>query len=241
MKLFETIAYKENKLIYLEEHYNRLCSSFNMLKNNPNLELISLKTFEDIIKNQLLENKNLKNSTFLRIRFTVDTSNTSCSNSSINYSCTIEEYSPLSLNDSINLKLTLRKSNPNYLYKLNENFPANKNARNLLYFDENDYITECGYSNIFFIDEINKKIVTPKIDKSNNIFLLPGIIREKIIQLFNKNIKVHGYTLVEKIIKKNEIDNFSSAFITNSLIELQPVLIIDEIKLMENNSQNALD
>ncbi len=232
MKLFETILYKKNELIYLKEHYDRLHSSFNQLKTSPSLEFISFDSFKNIINNKKININKTANKPFYRVRFTVDIpSNNINFFSSKNCLCDIEEYNPKISNEKNSLNQALRKSNPNFIYKLNENFPVHKNVRDLLYYDENDNITECGYSNIFFIDDVNKKIITPKIDTEKEIYLLPGIIRKKVIELFSNNSRIISYSLEIRNIKRNDIQNFSSAFITNSLIELKSITKIDEYTL----------
>lgn len=234
MKLFETILYKQKKIIFLKEHFDRLNSSMNIISskkyNTKKSMLLSFNEFKSIIENEI-SYSNIPSSELFRIRFQVNIFIDKKTIPSYNYTCDIERYFSTSIAEGINLKQTLRKSNKNFLLKLRENFPINKNVRNLLYYDENDFITECGYSNIFFINEKEFKIITPKIDKTNKIYFLPGIIREKIITLFSQKKKIRNYTLEIRNIKKDEIENFSSAFITNSLIEILPIHKIDEKKL----------
>jgi len=249
MKIFETILYKDKRIIYLKEHYKRLAVSVNeILKSHTNSGCLKFISYEEC--KTLIEKKisafSTNNYILLRIRFLVEIHLVKKNkNSCYKYLCNIENYKSESSDKKTSLQLRLRNSNQNFLHKLSENFPQKKNVSGLLYHDENNFITECGYSNIFFIDEKNKKIVTPKIDVKNNIYLLPGIIREKITQLFKADKKLK-YTLEVRNIKKNEIENFTSAFITNSLIGVLVVnkinnITLDKTSLLVNSIMKELN
>lgn len=88
-----------------------------------------------------------------------------------------------------------------------------KGFNDVIFLNENKFITETSCSNIFIIK--NKKIFTPKIKDG----LLSGIIRRWIIENFN---------VTEKSIKEDEILEADEVFITNSLMGIMPVYNIDK-------------
>lgn len=83
------------------------------------------------------------------------------------------------------------------------------------------FITECSIANIFFIT--NNIVSTPSIESG----ILPGIVRNHIINLCHKNkIKV-----IEKKISVEEALDADEVFQTNSLIGIQSLSQINEKKL----------
>lgn len=73
------------------------------------------------------------------------------------------------------------------------------------------FISECSIANIFFI---NKDIVLTPSNKSG---VLPGIVRNKIIQICHQN----NIVIIEKKISPEEALEATEAFQTNSLIGIQ--------------------
>lgn len=104
----------------------------------------------------------------------------------------------------------------------------------LLNLDNN--ICETSSSNIFFVLK-NKTIITPKI----SVGILPGIIRQKILDLKYINYNNFKYSILEQNIKYNNkfFDNIESVFISNSIIIISPIYQINNIKF-ENNQNNLL-
>lgn len=78
-------------------------------------------------------------------------------------------------------------------------------------------ITETSIANIFFVKE--DRVYTPRLEDG----VLPGIIREKIINCCHQL----GFSIIEKEILPNEISEFTGAFQTNSLIEIQSLSSIN--------------
>jgi branched-chain amino acid aminotransferase len=85
-------------------------------------------------------------------------------------------------------------------------------------------ITEGSKSNIFFIKQ--NQLFTAK---KNTV--LPGITRQKIIELCHKhNIPCH-----ESVIKLSELKNMEAAFITGTSPMVMPVRRIDDVEMEINH------
>lgn len=89
-----------------------------------------------------------------------------------------------------------------------------------LMLDYRGYIAECTGANIFFVTA-SGEIHTPKAD-----CYLNGITRRTVIQL----AKDAGYSVTERHIMPDEIDQFAEVFITGSAAEVTPIGEIDGIQ-----------
>lgn len=97
-----------------------------------------------------------------------------------------------------------------------------KNYDDALMLTIDGHIAETSTANLFWA--IGKKVVTPSKDCS----ILPGIMRGTTIQA----IKMSGLLKIEEgIYDKDSIHNADLVWISNSVIELRPVITIDEVKL----------
>jgi branched-subunit amino acid aminotransferase/4-amino-4-deoxychorismate lyase len=106
-----------------------------------------------------------------------------------------------------------------------ENMTTFRQARKRGFFDaiftnEREEVTEGSISNIFFLK--GNKIITPPVEAG----LLPGITRKKIIECAHDS----GIFLEEARISLTNIDHFESGFVTNSVIEILPVMTIGYIE-----------
>ena len=105
-----------------------------------------------------------------------------------------------------------------------ENITALRQARRRGFFDaiftnESDEVTEGSISNIFFVKK--NRIVTPPVEAG----LLPGITRKKIMECARNT----GISLSEASVPLAELGRFESSFVTNSVIEILPVVTIGHI------------
>ena len=123
-------------------------------------------------------------------------------------------------------KLTYIKSN-NYLENLLEKTKANKMGyEEAIYSNTEGFLSEGTYTNIFFVK--NNKVFTPSITCG----LLPGIMRDKVIEIIQKHsIKLEvGQFQKENLLEADEI------FLTNSLMEIMPVMkLVDRNLSLERN------
>jgi branched-chain amino acid aminotransferase len=98
-----------------------------------------------------------------------------------------------------------------------EKIIENKNLAEVLLINRNGLVTEGHRSNIFFVKD--KSVIT-----SSEELVLPGITRDKIIQLANEE----GIEVVEKHIDITELQDFSSSFLSSTSKDVLPVRQIDE-------------
>ncbi len=202
--IFSTLKIVGGKIFFLRDHLLRISHSLKKLFG-VNIEFNDnqfLSKIETLLSVNLLENARLK------IIFFEDT---------IGFS-TIIKLSKLVINkEPVRLKLSQEKRGDNVLYKhktLNylQNILQKENAEkkgfyDFLYQDYNGNILETSYCNIFFVK--GNQILTP----FKELNLLPGIIRNRI--LHNQNLK--DFQLIESKICSNNIEQFDSCFLTNSI------------------------
>ena len=86
--------------------------------------------------------------------------------------------------------------------------------------DSQGYVQESSYANIFFVKD--GQLISPKAGA-----LLPGIIRQKIMVQF---------PVEEKNIHVEELTDFTSAFLTNSLMGLKSIVEIERIAYSRNEN-----
>ena len=227
--LFETILVKNNKIIYLKEHVERLHKGCDIICiNKPTFSLIR-KNAEIAIGNR--KNCVLKiilsrgscdfgyqypkdlipNLYFIRTNIFFDKENMT-ERVDVAYS----NYKPLGNNNLSKIK---------HLNRLDQCLIANelqniKNGYNDLIVTQNKNIIETLSSNLFFAKEIKKQYVfeTPLISD----FGIKGVMREKIIQSLRKK----GHKLNIKNIEVNNVKKYTSCFKVNSV---KGIIFIDRI------------
>jgi len=85
-------------------------------------------------------------------------------------------------------------------------------------FTNNGKVLEGATSNIFFYDSKKGYVVTPKKG------ILEGVMRNLLINFMKKE----GLVVEERDVLKEETENFSSAFITNSIVEVLGIAQLDD-------------
>ena len=88
-----------------------------------------------------------------------------------------------------------------------------------LLLNENGCFTEGSISNIFFITS-DSGLATPSLQSG----ILSGITRMVVMELAGSN----GINVTEKDIKSGELINFKEAFLTNSVMEIMPLVEVRE-------------
>ncbi len=88
-----------------------------------------------------------------------------------------------------------------------------------LLLNENGCLTEGSISNIFFISS-DSSLVTPSLQSG----ILPGITRMVVMELAGSN----GINVTEKDVKLGELAHFKEAFLTNSVMEIMPLVEVRE-------------
>jgi branched-subunit amino acid aminotransferase/4-amino-4-deoxychorismate lyase len=89
-----------------------------------------------------------------------------------------------------------------------------------LFTNERGEITEGSISNVFFLSQ--DEIFTPPVDAG----LLPGITRKQMIEV----LQGLGRSVVERNITLAELSRFHSAFVTNAVIEVLPVCMVNDTR-----------
>jgi len=213
--VFETILLKDKKIIYLEEHYDRLIEAIERLKINVDLSFSKLNLYLDLyIKKNSLENSVLR-VTILKNADSFDMFVTHREN----------KYKSSHYRDGFKMEISEFKRNPhsitsgiksvNYL----ENIYALREAKEVggdevLFLDCKNYISEGATSNIFFIKD--GVIHTP----TKECGLLKGIIRGKLINIIEQNkhlILKKGFFTLKDLLGADEV------FLTNSVMGIMPV------------------
>ena len=100
---------------------------------------------------------------------------------------------------------------------MSKEFAEKNGYHDALMLDHRNFIAEATGANIFFIKE--KKIDTPIPD-----CFLNGITRQVVIEM----LKSQGFTVEEKFIKPEDINNYDEAFLTGTAAELTPISLIDK-------------
>ncbi|MBX7371415.1 aminotransferase class IV [Clostridium chauvoei] len=203
--VFETILVKE-KPIFFDEHIERLNQGIEVLE-------IGEKVDKSILKIEI-HKLNLKNKA---LKVLVTPKNLILIDKEIPYSD--EDYKK---GFKLKLSKVIRNSTSpltyiksiNYMDNLLENKKAKKEGYNeVIFINEDAFITEGSTSNIFIVKENN--IYTPKIECG----LLNGTIRKYILKNTN---------CIEKEFTIEELLNSDEVFITNSLLGIMRVISIEE-------------
>jgi branched-chain amino acid aminotransferase len=92
-----------------------------------------------------------------------------------------------------------------------------KGADEALFLNEKGLLTEASGSNIFLIK--NGILITPRYETG----ILPGVTRVVLFEIANSL----GIKVKEKNVKLDDLFDADEAFITNSLIEIVPVTMVD--------------
>lgn len=204
--VFETILC-EDKPVFLREHLDRMKKSMEMIGLAP----LEEKELIEYIDNRKIIHKVLK--------ITITPMNIIITERELNYKA--EDY-------VAGMKLTVSNVMRNSTSKLSyiksicyiENLLEKENAKksgydDVIFFNEKGYVTETSCANIFILK--SNQILTPKVECG----LLPGIIRNKIVENFN---------VVEKMITMQDLKEADEVFITNSIMGIMPVKEINGIK-----------
>lgn len=229
--IFETARSYRGVVFRLAEHLNRLSSSMKSLKIRQRL---SNKETEKAVY-ELLRSNGLKDAS---VRITVsrgiskDRGFNISQNEAANVVIVATEFTPRPAgfyNKGIKADITRFKKNShslltrfkalNYLESIiarNEATP--KGSFETIFLNEFGYICEGTVSNIFMVN--GNRLMTPSLDCG----VLPGITRKVVLELAS----YAGLGKEEGKFKEDELKNSDEVFVTNSLIEIIPVIKIDD-------------
>ncbi|MDT0552087.1 aminotransferase class IV [Urechidicola vernalis] len=220
--IFETLKYVNGKVIFLEEHYFRLMSSLRMLRMDAPMHF-TLEYFEEEILKTIEANK-LETA---RIRFSLSRNDGGLYtpvDHGIQYCIETTALKDLAKEE---FKVELYKDF--YVYSgLMSTIKTNNKVLNVIasvFAKENDYDTcilinekkqlvEAINGNLFLIK--GNTVITPPITEG----CLNGIIRDKLIDILTKN---KMYQIEERVISPFELKKVDEVFITNSIVDIQPI------------------
>jgi branched-subunit amino acid aminotransferase/4-amino-4-deoxychorismate lyase len=213
--IFETLLIKKGKPVYLEEHYERMIKGSDQLKINFEMSLSKFKFYINLYlkKNSLsdcvLRITVLKNKDKYDILVTHRDITYKALHYREGFKVEISEFKRNSHSILTNVKST------NYL----ENIYALREAKmigsdEVLFLDTQNHLSEGATSNIFFIKD--GIIYTP----TKECGILEGIIRNKLIELIEKNkhlVIKKGFYSLKELLSADEV------FLTNSIMGIMPV------------------
>lgn len=219
--IYEVIRIIDKVPIFLEEHYERLRHSAEIIGYKLNLSTENIK--ENI--NKMIELNNVDN---YNIKIVLNDFNLNLNKYYYFIKSTYPE--PEMYEKGVNTCLFYAvRENPNAKII---NTKLRNEINNILnekkYYEailvNNDEITEGSRSNIFFIKD--DCLYTAPLSK-----VLPGITRQKILYLCSKN----NINVLETPIHVNEIENFDAAFISGTSPKVLPISKIDNISFDAKN------
>ncbi len=232
--LFETMRSYEGIIFHLGDHLKRLYSSMKSLKIRQRL---SSKEMEKAIYG-LLHINNLKNAS---IRITISRGISKDRKFNISQSelanvvivagkfiprpvkyyengikADIARFKRNSQSFSSNFKIL------NYLDSIIiRNEAIAKGSFETIFLNESGYVCEGSVSNVFMVK--GKKLMTPSV----HCGVLPGITRKAVLEL----APYAGLAIQEGKFTEDELKNSEEVFVTNSLIEVIPVVKIDDRRI----------
>ncbi len=219
--IYEVIRIANGAPLFFNEHLNRFFNSIDRLNLEPkfNKSIIAKRIFALIDSNQL----NIGN-----IRFQIT------NNDTLQFTAWVSPFfypSIVNYTDGVDLMTyNMERENPevkiyraDYKKKISDIITDN-NIYEVLLVNSTNNITEGSKSNIFFVK--NGCIYTPK-----SADVLPGITRQKIVEIITKN-KIH---FEEIEISKASLSDYDAAFISGTSPKILPIRKIDNMKYNPSN------
>lgn len=213
--IYEVIKIINGKPLFYEEHYKRMRNSCELASSNLN---ISEKDLKKLI-NKLVE-ANQKYYGNIKIIY-------SAKNGSLRIFF-VKHFYPTSEMYNKGVKAIIyfaERKNPNakiinsgFRKKINKKI-TEEDAYEAILVNKNNLVTEGSKSNIFFIR--GGCVFTSKVEA-----VLPGVTRTKIINM----AKYNNIDVVEEDIKVEMIEQYESAFISGTSLDILPIRQIENIR-----------
>ena len=219
--IYEVIRFIDSKPLFLEGHIERFMNFFSV-ENEKKVGWTSLITR----RIRVLIEKNKISDGNLRFQFNKNSPDSFCA-----WIIPFKYPSEQQYYKGVTIKTYLgTRSNPNFkarninLRRDVDTFIGGNNIYEAILVNSEGFLTEGSRSNIFFIqDDI---LITPPIS-----MVLPGITRQKIIEL----IKTNKLQFEERLIRTEDIRNYSTCFISGTSPKILPVARINNIKMDVKN------
>jgi len=236
--LFETMRVYEGKVFCLEEHYARLLRGANALKIPLPLKLEELN---DTLLKLLKENDLANRDATLRITLTRGAGPRGLLPPAEPKPTIMITVAPMPHAEHLPLKLHICTNT-----RRNEKSPLS-NLKSLCYLDNvlakmeaveqkaddaimlntKDKVACASAANIFIVTHYNT-VLTPRPEDG----ILPGITRKLIIE----DCKENNIPLIEKELTVEDVLGAKEVFITNSVLEIQPVAMINDKSVNDGKS-----
>ncbi|PHR69360.1 MAG: aminotransferase class IV [Lutibacter sp.] len=221
--VFETLKIYKSNIVFFEEHYFRLMASMRMLR----MEIPKNFTLE-YLESEILKTAKATNfDESARVRLTVyrkDGGLYTPDSNEIEYLIEVSEFVE-SRKEVYKVELykdfhiysgllsTLKTTN-RILNVVASIFASENEYDNCLFLNEKKQLVEAIHGNIFLV--FGTKVVTPAIKEG----CIKGVIRKKIIDILEKHT---DFTVEEREISPFELQKADELFVTNSIIDIQPV------------------
>jgi branched-chain amino acid aminotransferase len=221
--VFETLKFKKNQLILLDEHLFRLWKGMKSLQFDIP-KLFTPDFVEEQIHSLLRKNKN----TNARIRITAIRGNGGLydpENNTANY--LIQSWELPESNGELNengLRLCVYRDalkaidlfsnlkHNNYLpYLMGAQFAKKEKCNDAIILNQHHRICDSTIANVFLVS--GNKILTPPLSEG----CIAGVMAHFLIA----ELKKRGYTIIEKEITEDELLNADEVFLTNSIYNIR--------------------
>lgn len=223
-KIYEVIRVINKKTVFLKEHFDRMKESINLSNAEGNLDYDCYKKSAELLINEnKFDNCNIRVSYYYNMGEVV-----------LFYFIESNYPSKEQFKTGVHtVKAKVQRHNPN-VKAFQKDFKERiqkimdeTHAYEAILINEDDTVSEGSKSNIFFVK--NNKLVTSPDEK-----VLLGVTRSKVIEVCENN----GIEVEKRIIKFEELDSFSGAFITGTSNDVLPINSIDEI--IYNSAENEM-
>ncbi len=229
--VYETLLVYNQKVFFVEEHWNRLQNSLNAMQMSLPSEY-SLEYFADLC-HTLVQKNELKNA---RLRITISRGEnhfdfTSCHNPTIFASLSPLPHYPAEIfsegvfaisKNAIRISPSIKHTNFLSGILLRQKM-HNANAFEAIYKTSEGFLREGSISNIFAISNEAKEMwISPREE------VLPGTMQAFLEKIFEQ----HGYTVIEKNFTEEDLlTHAAGLFISNSLMGIVPIKTLNESQL----------
>lgn len=232
--LFETIRMSEGKILFLENHVNRLLEGLHFFKYKVPKKF-NLSFFKKEIKKITSGNSRVRITIFRstgglytpknnRPQFLISTSPLTSSHFSLNKKgLHIGIFDEIKLSCSPISNFKTCNSSPYILAGLNK---QERNLDDVLLLNEKGRISEASSSNIFFIKK--NKIITPSLSEG----CVAGTMRKTILEIANEK----NYIIQENPIKLTHLQKFDEVWLTNAISGIKWVAKIEQDISLQSSS-----
>ena len=213
---FETIKVVEGRPLFLERHLERLKNSLEFFGISREIEEEKILEY---IKSS--EDKNFA------LKLIVSDKNFILTSRADNYRKDNKRFKLIvsEVRRNSSSKMIYHKSLSYYENIMEHRLALDKGHDSALFINERGEVCETSFANIFFVRD--GEIFTPVISSG----LLKGTMRDFIIE---------NYQVREEIIYLDDLKNFDEAFISNSLMGVRNVSLINDIIFNEEDKTNLI-